>query len=63
MSHVAPSQTIVTSDGRRLPGSAVNYGWVLIGQAEGACQASNVSQSLELVRQAETLFHPAPRSL
>jgi len=63
MSHVAPSQTIVTSDGRRLSGSSLNYGWVLISRAEDACQASNVSQSLELVRQVETLFHPAPRSL
>jgi hypothetical protein len=35
--HVAPRQRILTSDGRHLTGSDINYAKVLIDRAEEAC--------------------------
>jgi len=58
---VAPSQTIVTSDGQRLSGSAINYGRMLVGQAESACDAGHGDEAIAYVREALDLFHPAPR--
>jgi len=60
---VAPAQTIVTSDGRRLAGSAINYAWVLIDRADSACSAGNAAEAVGYAQKAETLFHPSPRQL
>jgi len=59
--NIAAAQPIVTSDGRRLNGTQVNYARVLIGRAEDACSASNHAEALGYISEAETLLHPVPR--
>jgi hypothetical protein len=61
--HVAPAQQILTSDGRRLTGSAINYAFFLISRAERACEAAQIDVSIGYVREARALFHPPPRPL
>ena len=59
-SHLAPTQPIVTSDGRHLNGTEVNYAWVLIDRAESACASANRAEALGYAAEAQTLLHPAP---
>jgi len=59
---VAPGQLIITSDGRRLTGSGINYARVLIDRAEEACKQAHHAEALTSVQEAQTLLHPAPRA-
>src|SRR5713101_7224515 len=59
--HLVPGQTIVTGDGRRLAGSAINYARVPIDRADEACKQLRDAEELALVQEAQTLLHPAPR--
>jgi hypothetical protein len=56
--YVAPAQHVLTSDGRRLAGSAINYGGVLISRAKSACQAGRSEEAMTYVRDVKALFHP-----
>jgi len=60
-SSLRPSQRILTSDGRELAGSQLNYSSVLIGRAETACEGGQVDQALSYVDEANKLLHPGPQ--
>jgi hypothetical protein len=57
--HVAASQTVVTSDGRRLAGSQLNYMGVVLARAEDACGSGQIEQSAAYVQQAHNLLYPS----
>ena len=58
--NVAPSQPIITSDGRHLTGSQVNYARVLISRAEAAVGAGRPADAPAYIDEAERLLHPLP---
>jgi hypothetical protein len=43
--HIAPSQPIITSDGRHLTGVLLNYVGVLVYRAERACAAAGIVEA------------------
>jgi hypothetical protein len=55
-SHVAAQQHIVTSDGRHLAGSQINYAKVLIDRAADACLATRYDEALAHVGEAQALL-------
>lgn len=55
-SHIAARQHIVTSDGRHLAGSQINYAKVLIDRAADACLAARYHEALAQVGEAQALL-------
>jgi hypothetical protein len=55
-SHIAAQQHIVTSDGRHLAGSQINYAKVLIDRAANACLAARYHEALAQVGEAQALL-------
>jgi hypothetical protein len=60
---VAPSMRIVTSDGRHLSGSQLNYAWVLIDRAESACGAGGDSAAVVHINAFQQLLHSGAQPL
>jgi hypothetical protein len=53
---VAPAQRVMTSDGRVIAGSAINYARVLIDRAASACEAGHSDGALAYVSQVQTIL-------
>jgi hypothetical protein len=60
---VAPAQQVLTADGRRLTGSAINYGHALISQADSACLAGRGDAAMASLREVQGIFHPVPQRM
>ena len=54
--HIAAQQHVVTSDGRHLAGSQINYAKVLIDRAADACLAVRYDEALAHVGEAQALL-------
>jgi hypothetical protein len=54
-SRIAAQQHIVTSDGRHLAGSQINYAKVLIDRAADACLTARYHEALAYVGEAQAL--------
>ena len=59
---VPPAMRIVTSDGRHLTGSQLNYAWVLIDRAETACSNFGEAAASVHIRAYQALIHPSGAS-
>jgi hypothetical protein len=61
--HLAASMRINTNDGRHLTGSQLNYVWVLLDRADGACGAGQEREAIGYLHEAQSILHPIPRPL
>ena len=60
-STVPPAMRIVTSDGRHLTGSQINYARVLIDRADSACSSGGDTAAQTQLQEFQTLIHPEVR--
>jgi hypothetical protein len=60
---IPPTMRVNTSDGRQLSGAQLNYAWVLVDRADGACGAAQGAAASGYLRDFDLLLHPAPPRL